>query len=707
MGRSRALLRRSIFIAAPSTAKTAAVRRLIFVGSIAICRPARASRCADHLEPTRNQEVAVSETEAAPAHPEAGAQSHPFQADVARLLHLMVHSIYSDRDIFVRELVSNAADACEKLRYEALETPSLLADESPFAITIELNKDASTLSIEDNGVGMDRSDLVGALGTIASSGTRAFLDKVSAPRPSEEGEHEGGKGAATGDLIGQFGIGFYSAFMVADRVDVQTRRAGSSEAWFWSSDGKGAFSIESLPLDRAPTRGTRVILHVAESAKDYLESWKIESLVREHSGAVAVPIFLKEAPGAEAKPVTEGSALWTKPKAAIAADEYTEFYRSLSSQFDEPAITAHWRAEGRHEYTALAFVPGSRPLDLFDPERKGRGKLYVRRVLITRDAEILPGWMRFVRLVVDSADLPLNVSREMIQESAVFQAIKRGVANRLLQDFVKTAEADPDKWAKIWNNFGPVLKEGLYEDPERRDQLYKIARFATSSHLEGGRTLVQYVADLRPNQTAIYFIAGEDAARLSASPQLEGYRARGVEVLLLPDPIDAFWTTTAAGFEGKPFKSVTQGASDIKAIPLLDGEAASPEGGSPQIAALLAFMKQTLEAEIEDVRPSDRLASSAACLVAPEKALDRRLERMLAEHGRAGAAASKPILEINPGHALVNALAARLGQGGEQEFIADASWLLLDEARLLENDKLSDPSAFAARLGRVLARAAT
>lgn len=636
----------------------------------------------------------------------AAAQAQPFQADVARLLHLMVHSIYSERDIFLRELVSNAADACEKLRYEALEKPDLIGDDAALGIKIALDKETSRLIVEDNGIGMDRDDLASALGTIANSGTRAFLERMARPSaPSEESEHEGGKGASAGDLIGQFGIGFYSAFMVADRVDVETRKAGAHDAWLWSSDGKGSYTIESLALEKAPRRGTRVVLHLSESAKTYLESWKIESIVREHSGAVAAPIDLVGEPNAEPRRLAEGAALWMKPKASVSAEEYAEFYRGLSSQFDEPALVAHWRAEGRHEYTVLAFVPGSRPLDLFDPVRKGRAKLYVRRVLITRDCDLLPGWMRFVRLVVDSADLPLNVSREMIQESSILQAIKRGVANRLLQEFVKTAQADPDAWTKIWDNFGPVLKEGLYEDPERRDQIYKIARFATTKAPKGGRSLADYIADLRPNQTAIYFLTGDDAENLATSPQLEGYRARGVEVLLLPDPIDAFWTSTASGFDGKPFRSVTQGAADIKTIPLLEGQTAPDSTASPHVATLLAFMKQTLEAQVEDVRPSDRLATSVACLVAPDKGLDRRLERILTEHGR-GQTASKPILEINPSHALVHALAERFRDGGRQDFVVDAAWLLYEEARLLDNEKISDSAAFAERLTRVLARAA-
>ena len=377
--------------------------------------------------------------------------------------------------------------------------------------------------------------------------------------------------------------------------------------------------------------------------------------MREHSGAVAVPIDLVDKPGAEPRRVADGAAIWAKPKSEIAAEQYVEFYRSLSGQFDEPALTVHWRAEGRHEYSALAFVPGSRPFDLFDPARKSRNKLYVRRVLITQDADLLPGWLRFVRLVVDSADLPLNVSREMIQQSAVFAAIRKGVTNRMVQELTKLAESEPERYAKIWENFGAVLKEGLYEDPERRDALFKLARFTTTTHPAGDRTLADYVAGLRENQTAIYYLTGEDAKRLAASPQLEGFRARDVEVLLLADPVDAFWISSAVGFEGKPFKSVSQGVADIKAIALKDG-VSTPADASPEVATLIAFFKQTLESEIAEARASDRLTDSLACLVAPEFAPDRQLEKILAAHGRL-AERAKAVLEVNAGHPLILALA--------------------------------------------------
>ena len=640
----------------------------------------------------------------APAAPEANPQSHAFQADVARLLHLMVHSIYSERDIFLRELISNAADACEKLRYEAVETPNLIHDGAPFTIGLHLDKEAATLTVTDNGIGMDRDDLVAALGTIANSGTRAFLERMAAMKAGDEDrEEEGGKGAATGDLIGQFGIGFYSAFMVADRVTVETRKAGSDAAWRWESDGQGAYTIDSLPLDQAPLRGTKVILHIAERAKDILESWKLEQIVEQHSGAIAVPIDFTEAVKDEARRLTDGVALWTKPKSAISSEDYTEFYRGLAGQYDEPAMTLHWRAEGRYEYTVLAFVPGSRPLDLFEPSRKGRAKLYVRRVLITQDADLLPGWLRFVRLVVDSGDLPLNVSREMIQESPVFAAIRKAVTNRVVQELAKCAENDPDAFEKIWQNFGAVLKEGLYEDPERRDGLFKLSRFVTSTHADGRRSLADYVANLRENQTAIYYLVGEDAERLATSPQLEGFRARGVEVLLLSDPVDAFWVQTALGFEGKPFKSVTQGATDLKNIAVAEGATAPASEATPEVATLLAHIKTILDTSVGDVRASDRLAESVACLVAPETGLDRRLERMLADAGRGSI--SKPVLEINPGHALVAGLARRFADGQDKDLIEDAAWLIYDEARLAEGEKLGDSVAFAARLTRVLTRA--
>jgi molecular chaperone HtpG len=623
-------------------------------------------------------------------------ESRTFEADVAKLLYLMVHSVYSDKDVFLRELISNAADACERLRYEAIANPALLDDDPKPRITIQLDPENRRLTVEDNGIGMSRDEMVEGLGTIARSGTKAFIERFEAARTDEA------KSGESAQFIGQFGVGFYSTFMVANRVDVISRRAGVAEASIWSSDGKGSFTIAPIDPAEAPRRGTRVVLLLMEDAQTYTERHRVEHVVKSQSGHVPVPIAIFDKPDGEPAEIADGAALWTKSKSDVKAEDYTDFYRSVAGQFDEPALTVHFRAEGRHEYTTLAFVPGSKPFDLSDRERKGRIKLYVKRVFITEEVELLPRYLRFVRGLVDSADLPLNVSREMIQESPVFGAIKKGVANRILQELTKLSESDPAKYGEVWLNFGAVLKEGLYEGVEKRDALYQLARFASSTHPDGGRTLRDYVAGLRENQTAIYYLLGDDLKRLAASPQLEGFSARGVEVLLLPDPVDAFWVATAVGFDGKPFKSVTQGAADIKSIPLLDTSADKPQPAN--LATLFALMKQTLEGAVEEVRASDRLAQSPACLIAPDRGPDRRLEQLLAEHGQLGAA-TKPILEVNPKHPLIEALAALIGSPDKQK-IEDITWLIFDEARLMEGEKPASAPEFATRLTRVLLEAA-
>ena len=616
-------------------------------------------------------------------------ESRAFEADVAKLLNLIVHSVYSEKDVFIRELISNAADACEKLRYEAIANPALLGDDPALRITIIIDADKNCLTVEDNGIGMNREDLVQALGTIAHSGTKAFMDRIEAA--------QGGEGAT---LIGQFGVGFYSAFMVADRVDVLSRRAGTDEAWQWSSDGKGTFSVSPAPPESAPGRGTRVVLHLMEDAKSYAERFTLERIVKTQSGHVPVPIAIIDKPGAEPSEVADGAALWAKPKSEISAADYTDFYRSITGHLDEPALTVHFRAEGRHEYTALAFVPGSRPFDLFDPDRKGRIKLYVKRVFITDEAEILPRYLRFVRGLVDSADLPLNVSREMIQESPIFTAIKKGVTSRVLGDLEKLAENEPESFAKIWDSFGAVLKEGLYEDFERRDTLLSLLRFKTTASAGSWRSLKEYVASLKENQTAIYYLVGDDIVRLDTSPHLEGFRARGIEVLLLSDPVDSFWVTST-NFEGKPFKSVTQGAADLALIPVLDDKNKPTPELDKAVTNLVAFMKDALGEVISDVRASDRLTDSAVCLVAPELGPDRQLEKLLAGAGRLKSV-TKPILEINPRHDIIVALAS-LG-GDDHAFKQDAAHLLLDEARVLDGDRPADARLFSDRLARVLTR---
>ncbi len=626
-------------------------------------------------------------TAAADSKPE----SRPFEADVAKLLHLMVHSVYSDKDVFLRELISNAADACERLRYEAIANPALLGDDPKPRITIAIDADNRRLVVEDNGIGMSRDEMTEALGTIARSGTRAFMERIEAVK-------EGGEGAT---LIGQFGVGFYSSFMVADRVDVLSRRAGAEEAWLWTSDGKGTFSVAPAELTDAPARGTRIVLHLMEDAKDYTERLRLEGIIRSQSGHVPVPIAIIEKPGAAPAEVSDGAALWTRPRSEIKPEEYADFYRGVAGQFDEPALTIHYRAEGRQEFTVLAFVPSTRPFDLFDPDRKGRIKLYVKRVFITDEAEIVPRYLRFVRGLVDSADLPLNVSREMIQQSPILAAIKKSVTSRVLGDLEKLAESDAGKYAKFWDAFGGVLKEGIYEDFERRDALLGLTRFKTTASDDKLRSLKDYVGSLKQNQTAIYYLAGGDIARLAASPHLEGFRARGVEVLLLGDPVDSFWVTSAPSFEGKPFKSVTQGAADLALIPLVDAKPEQAADADAAVTNFIAFVKTTLGDAVENVRVSDRLTDSAVCLVASDSGPDRQLTKLLSSAGRLQSAA-KPILEINPRHDFIVALAA-LGED-ETPFKQDAAHLLFDEARILDGELPADPRGFSQRLARVAGR---
>jgi molecular chaperone HtpG len=621
---------------------------------------------------------------------EAKTESRPFEADVAKLLHMMVHSVYSEKEVFLRELISNAADACERLRYEAIANPALLGEDPSPRITISIDADRRQLTVEDNGIGMSHDELIEALGTIARSGTKAFLDRIQEGKDREEAS-----------FIGQFGVGFYSAFMVADRVDVTSRRAGSAESFRWSSDGKGTFSISAIPLPDAPVRGTRVLLHLMEDAGDYTQRYTLERIVKTQSGHVPVPISIVEKPGAEPAQIADGAALWTKPRSEISAADYTDFYRSVAGQLDEPALTVHFRAEGRQEYATLAFIPGTRPFDLFDPDRKGRIKLYVKRVFITDDADILPRYLRFVRGIVDSADLPLNISREMIQQSPILTAIGKGVTSRVLTETEKLAEKEPEAYAKLWDNFGVVLKEGIYEDFERRDAILSLSRFKTSTSGRSWRSLKNYVASLKPNQTAIYFITGDDLARLEASPHLEGFRARGVEVLLLTDPIDSFWVMTGASFDGKPFKSATQGSADLALIPLLDPSKAPAPEADKSVTGLIAFIKEALGDAVSDVRSSDRLTDSVACLVASEEGPDRQLEKLLAGAGRLKGGA-KPILEVNARHDIVLAVAGL--SDSERELKEDVAHLLLDEARVLEGDRPLDAKQFCDRLARLMRR---
>ena len=626
----------------------------------------------------------MAKTTASPLEDRGGRQEHAFQAEVAKLLHLMVHSVYSEREVFLRELISNAADACDKLRYEAIARPELLQGPD-LAITITANKGTKTLAVEDTGIGMSREELVDNLGTIARSGTQAFLDRVK-------------EGQSDIRLIGQFGIGFYSAFIVAARVEVVSRRAGETTGWKWTSEGTGSFTVEEAP--EAPARGTRIRLELKDDAAEFLDAGRLENIVRTYSDHVAHPILLR-LDNDTTRQINAASAIWARPKSEVTPEQHKEFLAGMAGIFSDPAVTLHYRAEGRNEYTVLLYIPSERPFDLFDPERKGRQKLYVRRVFITEDADILPAYLRFVRGVIDSEDMPLNISREMLQNNPTVAQIRKAVTNRVLGELKKCADGESETFNKVWDAFGAVIKEGLYEDVERRDQIYEIARFRTTrgEHV----SLKDYVERLVTNQTAIYYLTAEDAAKAKASPQLEGFAARGIEVLLLTDPVDTFWVRTALGFEGKPFKSITQGSADLEHIPLREASTLE-ETDDKSIAVLVAAMKQTLGEAVKDVRKSMRLTDSPVCLIADALGLDRTLERLLARQGQPGAKAGAPILEINPHHAIIRSLAQRVTTGGVTGDVEDAVRLLLDEAFILEGETLSDPAGFARRLSDLMQR---
>ena len=615
------------------------------------------------------------------------AEKHSFQAEVSRLLDIVAHSLYSDRRVFLRELVSNAADACDRLRWEALQKPDLTAGDPELKITLAPDTQARRLTISDNGIGMSHDDLVSHLGTIARSGTAAFVKGLS------------GDGAKDVALIGQFGVGFYSSFMVAERVEVVSRRAGSDEAWRWSSDGRGEFQIERA--ERAG-RGTDVILHLKEDAQEFAQADTLREVVRDYADHIAVPVALAGAEGGGGETLNQASALWTRPRGEIGEPQYAEFYRHVAHRFDEPWATVHWRAEGRIEYTGLLFIPSEAPFDLYSPENRHQVKLYVKRVFITDKAEeLLPRWLRFVAGVVDSADLPLNVSREMLQNNPVVKLMRGGLVSKLISEIEKRAREGGDGYDKFWKAFGPVVKEGVVHDAEHRERLLGLSRFR-STQGEGWTSLADYVARMKEGQEAIYYVTGDSVDAMRRLPQLEGHLKRGVEVLLLADPVDDFWLGHVDAFEGRKLRSVTRGGDDLAKIRSADAPAEeTPPAGD--FDALITLLKLALDKEVKDVRLSQRLEDSAVCLVADERDIDIHLERLLRQHKQLDIGA-KRILEVNPKHALIKALAATATGADGGAKVTDAALLLLDQARLAAGDAIPDQAAFARRLETALTR---
>ncbi|MEW9922248.1 molecular chaperone HtpG [Marimonas sp. MJW-29] len=610
-------------------------------------------------------------------------ETFSFQTEVGQLLEIVAGSLYSNREVFLRELVSNASDACDKLRYAAL-TDSSLAPAQDLAITLEIDAKAKTLSVSDNGVGMNHADLLETLGTIAKSGTSAFIEALKSEQKDAPG------------LIGQFGVGFYSAFMVASQVDVVTRKAGETEAWLWSSDGKGSFTIE--PAQREAS-GTTVILHLKKDAKEFAEEARIRHIIKTYSEHISFPVKLGD------ETLNAAEALWTRPAKDITDEQYNEFYRYSAHAFDAPWHVMHNKVEGALNHTSLLFVPTVRPFDLFDAERKSHVKLYVNRVFISETTtDLVPAYLRFLRGVVDSQDLSLNVSREMLQTDPKLAKIKTQVTKKVLSELKKKAAKAPDEYAKFWDNFGAVLKEGLVEDPSMRDRILEVCRF-TSTGADALTSLAGYAERMKEGQEAIFYIAGENAAKLAQSPHIEGFKAKGVEVLLLSDHVDEFWLQHITEFDGKPLKSITRGAADLDQIKA-DEAKSEEKTEEADLSALIAAIKVELGETVKDVRPSKRLTDSPVCLIADEGDMDVNLERLLKRHGQLEHSMPR-VLELNPTHAIITTLAerAKAESAGADDLLKDAAHLLLDQARIVEGESPTDPSAFARRLGVVMARA--
>jgi molecular chaperone HtpG len=608
-----------------------------------------------------------------------------FQAEVAKLLDIVVHSLYSNKEIFLRELISNASDACDKLRYRALTDSALLQGDGEFRIRLVPDKEKRTLSIIDNGIGMSRDELVENLGTIARSGTAAFIESV--------------KKDAKGDVsqIGQFGVGFYSAFMVADQVEVVTRKAGEEHGWIWRSDGRGEFTIAE---DSDAKRGAEIRLHLKEGEDEFLDPYRLRSIVKTYSDHIALPVVMEE--DGKEETINSASALWTRSKSEVTPEQYKEFYHHVAHAFDEPWATLHYKAEGAIEYTSLLFIPKSKPFDLFNPERKQHVKLYVNRVFITDDAtELLPPYLRFLRGVVDSHDLPLNVSREMLQHNPILAKMRTGLVKKVLAEIKRKSEAEDGDYATFWESFGAVLKEGLYEDFDRRTDILDLCRFRTTTGGDELVSLATYIGRMKEGQDTIYTITGDDLGRLKQSPQLEGFAAKGIEVLLLTDPIDEFWPSAVGTYQDKKLRSVAQGAADLSAVKSDDKaeEDTKPAADAAGLDALIAAAKLALGESVKDVRSSDRLTESPVCLIADEGDMGIHLERLLRQHQQ-GSGAAPRILELNPRHALIRSLAEKAKQDGAG--LSDSVWLLFDQARIMEGETPSDPQAFARRLSAAL-----
>ncbi|WP_022653705.1 molecular chaperone HtpG [Aquaspirillum serpens] len=622
-----------------------------------------------------------------------------FQAEVKQLLHLMIHSLYSNKEIFLRELISNASDAADKLRFEALETPELFENDAELKIRLAFDKEAKTLTISDNGIGMNREEVIQNIGTIARSGTKAFFENLT------------GDAKKDANLIGQFGVGFYSAFIVADRVTLTTRRAGvpASEAVRWESAGEGDYTLETV---EKAGRGTEIVLHLRDSEDNLLNDWQLRSIIRKYSDHIAIPIEMPKQPtfdddGNEVKQegwesVNQASALWARSKSDISEEQYREFYKHVSHDYQDPLAWSHARVEGRQEYIELLYIPAKAPFDLWERERKQGVKLYVRRVFIMEDTEkLMPHYLRFVRGVIDSADLPLNVSRELLQSSKDIDAIRAGCVKKVLGLLEDIAEKETEKYQGFWTEFGSVLKEGVGEDFSNRDRIAKLLRFA-STHQESDEqtvSLSDYVSRMKEGQKHIYYITADTTAAARHSPHLEIFAKKGVEVLLLTDRVDEWMLSYLTEFDGKKLSSVAKGALDLDELADAE-EKKEQEKVEEALKPVVERVKTVLADKVKEVRVTHRLTDSPSCLVVDEYGMSTHLERLLKQAGQK-VDSSKPILELNPEHELVK----RLDREQSEDRFADLSALLFEQALLAEGGQLADPAQFVKRMNKLLLQA--
>ena len=605
-----------------------------------------------------------------------------FKTEVSKLLDIVINSLYSEKYIFLRELISNASDACDKLRYYALTNPGIAKDNGEFKIVITPNSETNTLIVSDNGIGMNKDDLVNHLGTIAKSGTADFVNNAK-------------DNGSIVDLIGKFGVGFYSAFMVADKVEVITKRAGEEQAWRWTSNGVDGFEITEAERNKC---GTDVKLYLKEDAKDYVDTVYLRHIIRTYSDHINYPIVLDLAKAGE-ETVNTGSALWTKNKAEITDEQYNEFYHHISRNFDTPWMRLHFKAEGSIEYTGLLYIPSEAPYDLFQPDRQQSLKLYVNRVFISDKVdELMPAYLRFVKGIIDSADLPLNISREMLQQNALIAKIRNGTVGRILKE-LKARSEDYDDYMKFWKIFGIAFKEGIYEDVANRETVAALSRFYSTNDNERLTSLDEYISRVKEGQTNIYYITGDDVPTLRNNPQLEAFKAKGIEVLLLTDPIDEFWVQVLTNYKGYPIKHISQADIDLKM------ERDTPRADEGSLKRLTDFMAELFKDEVGKVVATEKLTNSPVSLTVENGQMSIHLERLMRNHQQQTAFASSRILEVNPYHPLIIKLADSMFDESQKQTVEDVSRLLLDQAKIAEGEAISDSSFFSEKLSDYILRA--